>query len=226
MFLNGLGARLPARRPPAVLRARARDGAQGRRRRAGDRRADGLPARLRRRVRRGDRDRRDRRRRARARAPARRSPPSSTATSAETLRALAGGRRRRHERRGSRACAAIETEKRAAEREQLADAARAAAPDARVRRARAACSTATRSSIGDGGDFVSYAGRVVDSYEPGCWLDPGPFGCLGSRPGLRAGRQARASRAPGRAAARRRRLRLLRDGVRHARAPRRATSSA
>src|SRR3712207_7785962 len=35
--------------------------------------------------------------------------------------------------------------------------------------------------IGDGGDFVSYAGRVVDSYEPGCWLDPGPFGCLGSR---------------------------------------------
>jgi acetolactate synthase-1/2/3 large subunit len=37
--------------------------------------------------------------------------------------------------------------------------------------------------IGDGGDFVSYAGRVVSSYEPGCWLDPGPFGCLGSGPG-------------------------------------------
>jgi acetolactate synthase-1/2/3 large subunit len=37
--------------------------------------------------------------------------------------------------------------------------------------------------IGDGGDFVSYAGRVMDSYEPGCWLDPGPFGCLGSGPG-------------------------------------------
>ncbi len=37
--------------------------------------------------------------------------------------------------------------------------------------------------VGDGGDFVSYAGRVVDSYEPGCWLDPGPFGCLGSGPG-------------------------------------------
>jgi acetolactate synthase I/II/III large subunit len=34
--------------------------------------------------------------------------------------------------------------------------------------------------IGDGGDFVSYAGRVVDSFEPGCWLDPGPFGCLGA----------------------------------------------
>ena len=37
--------------------------------------------------------------------------------------------------------------------------------------------------IGDGGDFVSYAGRVVDSYEPGCWLDPGPYGCLGAGPG-------------------------------------------
>jgi thiamine pyrophosphate-dependent acetolactate synthase large subunit-like protein len=37
--------------------------------------------------------------------------------------------------------------------------------------------------VGDGGDFVSYAGRVVDSYEPGRWLDPGPFGCLGSGPG-------------------------------------------
>jgi acetolactate synthase-1/2/3 large subunit len=37
--------------------------------------------------------------------------------------------------------------------------------------------------IGDGGDFVSFAGRLVDSYEPGCWLDPGPFGCLGTGPG-------------------------------------------
>ena len=35
----------------------------------------------------------------------------------------------------------------------------------------------------DGGDFVSYAGREVPSYEGGCWLDPGPFGCLGVGPG-------------------------------------------
>jgi acetolactate synthase I/II/III large subunit len=34
--------------------------------------------------------------------------------------------------------------------------------------------------IGDGGDFVSYAGKLVDSYQPGCWLDPGPYGCLGT----------------------------------------------
>ena len=41
--------------------------------------------------------------------------------------------------------------------------------------------------VGDGGDFVSYAGRVVDSYEPGCWVDPGPFGCLGSGLGYAMG---------------------------------------
>jgi len=37
--------------------------------------------------------------------------------------------------------------------------------------------------IGDGGDFVSYAGRMIETYEPGCWMDPGPFGCLGIGPG-------------------------------------------
>ena len=37
--------------------------------------------------------------------------------------------------------------------------------------------------IGDGGDFVSYAGREIPSFEGGCWLDPGPFGCLGVGPG-------------------------------------------
>lgn len=44
--------------------------------------------------------------------------------------------------------------------------------------------------IGDGGDFVSYAGKYVDSFTPGTFLDPGPFGCLGMGPGyaLAAGR--------------------------------------
>jgi acetolactate synthase I/II/III large subunit len=41
--------------------------------------------------------------------------------------------------------------------------------------------------VGDGGDFVSYAGRVIDSFTPGCWLDPGPFGCLGAGPGQALG---------------------------------------
>ena len=35
----------------------------------------------------------------------------------------------------------------------------------------------------DASDFGSYAGRVIDSYVPGAWLDSGPFGCLGSGPG-------------------------------------------
>lgn len=36
--------------------------------------------------------------------------------------------------------------------------------------------------VGDGGDFVSFAGRLVERREPGLWIDPGPFGCLGSGP--------------------------------------------
>jgi acetolactate synthase-1/2/3 large subunit len=34
--------------------------------------------------------------------------------------------------------------------------------------------------IGDGGDFVSYAGKYVEPRQPGNWLDPGPYGCLGT----------------------------------------------
>ncbi|MGH2955495.1 MAG: acetolactate synthase [Solirubrobacterales bacterium] len=41
--------------------------------------------------------------------------------------------------------------------------------------------------IGDGGDFVSFAGRVVETWEPGCWMDPGPYGCLGAGPGQAIG---------------------------------------
>ncbi len=37
--------------------------------------------------------------------------------------------------------------------------------------------------IGDGGDFVSYAGKYVDTYTPGCFLGPGPYGCLGTGTG-------------------------------------------
>ena len=37
--------------------------------------------------------------------------------------------------------------------------------------------------IGDGGDFVSFAGRYVEPRRPGHWLDPGPYGCLGTGPG-------------------------------------------
>jgi acetolactate synthase I/II/III large subunit len=40
--------------------------------------------------------------------------------------------------------------------------------------------------IGDGGDFVSFAGRHVEPRKPGRWLDPGPFGCLGTGLGYAA----------------------------------------
>lgn len=33
--------------------------------------------------------------------------------------------------------------------------------------------------IGDGGNVVSVASKVIDRKVPGTWLDPGPFGCLG-----------------------------------------------
>ena len=37
--------------------------------------------------------------------------------------------------------------------------------------------------VGDGGDFVSFAGRYVEPRRAGHWLDPGPYGCLGTGPG-------------------------------------------
>jgi acetolactate synthase-1/2/3 large subunit len=98
----------------------------------------------------------------------------------ETLTALAG--------RGPETSAwverlrALETSKRAGEREQLEDA-RAPLHPMRVYGELAQMLDRDAIVIGDGGDFVSYAGRVVDSYRPGCWLDPGPYGCLGSGPG-------------------------------------------
>lgn len=46
--------------------------------------------------------------------------------------------------------------------------------------------------VGDGGDFVSFAGKHLPSWEPGCWLDPGPYGCLGT--GLGYGIAARLAR--------------------------------
>ena len=74
---------------------------------------------------------------------------------------------------------ATESERREAERVELED---GRAPLHPMRLYAELASVLDRDAIviGDGGDFVSYAGRVVDSYQPGCWLDPGPFGCLGT----------------------------------------------
>jgi acetolactate synthase-1/2/3 large subunit len=77
---------------------------------------------------------------------------------------------------------AAESERREAERAELEDGREPLHP---MRLYAELASALERDAIviGDGGDFVSYAGRVVDSYQPGCWLDPGPFGCLGAGPG-------------------------------------------
>ena len=74
---------------------------------------------------------------------------------------------------------AIEDEKRADEAAELADP-RAPLHPMRVYGELKQVLDRDAIVVGDGGDFVSYAGRVVDSYEPGCWVDPGPYGCLGS----------------------------------------------
>jgi acetolactate synthase-1/2/3 large subunit len=36
--------------------------------------------------------------------------------------------------------------------------------------------------VGDGGDVVGCAAKIVRLHRPGQWLDPGPFGCLGVGP--------------------------------------------
>jgi acetolactate synthase I/II/III large subunit len=77
---------------------------------------------------------------------------------------------------------AVESERREAERAELEDD-RAPLHPMRVYAELAKVLDRDAIVIGDGGDFVSYAGRVIDSFEPGCWLDPGPFGCLGAGPG-------------------------------------------
>ena len=105
----------------------------------------------------------------------------------ETLRALAaaaGGSSGAGAARESwiQSLRATEVEKRAGEAAELADE-RAPLHPMRIYGELAQMLDRNAIVIGDGGDFVSFAGRLVDSYEPGCWLDPGPFGCLGSGPG-------------------------------------------
>jgi acetolactate synthase-1/2/3 large subunit len=76
----------------------------------------------------------------------------------------------------------VEEEKRAAEREQLEDP-RAPLHPLRIYAELGKVLDRDAIVICDGGDFASYAGRAIESFEPGCWLDPGPFGCLGCGPG-------------------------------------------
>jgi acetolactate synthase I/II/III large subunit len=79
-----------------------------------------------------------------------------------------------------------ETEKRAEEREMLDDD-RAPLHPMRVYRELDDFLERDAIVVGDGGDFVSFAGRVWETWEPGTWMDPGPYGCLGAGPGQAIG---------------------------------------
>ena len=81
---------------------------------------------------------------------------------------------------------AAEVDKRAGERADFDDD-RAPLHPMRVYRELADVLERNAIVVGDGGDFVSYAGRVIETYEPGCWMDPGPYGCLGAGPGQAIG---------------------------------------
>jgi thiamine pyrophosphate-dependent acetolactate synthase large subunit-like protein len=80
----------------------------------------------------------------------------------------------------------VEAEKRAAEQEELNDS-RSPLHPVRVYKELGEVLERDAIVVGDGGDFVSYAGRFVETYQPGCWMDPGPFGCLGAGPGQAIG---------------------------------------
>jgi acetolactate synthase I/II/III large subunit len=79
-----------------------------------------------------------------------------------------------------------ETEKRSEEREMLDD---ERSPLHPMRLYRELMDFLDRDAIvvGDGGDFVSFAGRVMETWQPGSWMDPGPYGCLGAGPGQAIG---------------------------------------
>jgi acetolactate synthase-1/2/3 large subunit len=81
---------------------------------------------------------------------------------------------------------AVEEEKRDAEQAELNDS-RSPLHPVRIYRELAEVLDRDAIVVGDGGDFVSYAGRFIDTYQPGCWMDPGPFGCLGAGPGQAIG---------------------------------------
>jgi acetolactate synthase-1/2/3 large subunit len=84
---------------------------------------------------------------------------------------------------------AIEREKRQGEQEELTDD-RAPLHPVRVYKELNEVLDRDAIVIGDGGDFVSYAGRFIETHQPGCWMDPGPFGCLGAGPGQAIGAKA------------------------------------
>ncbi len=107
--------------------------------------------------------------------------PTAVGDLAATLASLADGPGARHD--------SWVTELRAAEeRARQADAGALGADASPIQPSRIYGELARRLAddavvICDGGDFASYAGKYVEVQQPGCWLDTGPYGCLGNGPG-------------------------------------------
>jgi acetolactate synthase-1/2/3 large subunit len=108
------------------------------------------------------------------------SVPTVAGDAALVLRALAGhtGPRADHE-------PWISELRAAEERGRAADAALLGADTAPIKPSRIYGELGRRLAddavvICDGGDFASYAGKFIEVQQPGCWLDTGPYGCLGN----------------------------------------------
>ena len=178
-FFNGLGRGMPARRPRAGVPAhpRAAEAARptwsscsARRSTSASASAASATARVAHVV-----DAAGAAGRPRRRADGRRRPRRHPARRSPTTR----GDRRRPRARGSPSCATPRRPRRAAEAPLLD------ADDDPIKPARIYGELRQRLDrdavvICDGGDFASYAGKYVEVFEPGCWLDTGPYGCLGN----------------------------------------------
>ena len=182
VFMNGQGRGcVPADHRARVLPS-ALEGVQGSGSRDRRRHADGLPPRLRTSSARTPRSCISTRRRA---APITSSLPRSIGRRRSTCpsrRSTKRSRTRPTRRLGSRRSATIEDAKLDEAQAELHS-----TPTRSIRCASTAsscrCSIAMRSSSATAATSSRTPAERFRRYEPGCWLDPGPFGCLGVGPG-------------------------------------------
>jgi acetolactate synthase-1/2/3 large subunit len=101
-----------------------------------------------------------------------------------TLRALADAVPRDLAARGAPWLAAVGAKEAEAQARLMAERRSDATPISHYRLAHeiAAVVDADTTVVGDGGDVVGCAAKIVPLARPGQWLDPGPFGCLGVGP--------------------------------------------